>query len=639
MNLEEYERHHQFRYAELAKTISSILSAALARDKIYMLQQIKERAKSPLSLGKKLNALGLVKTETLEADVKDLAGCRIVFYTDMDVSRFLNSGIVETNFEVVETKVHYPARNSEDASNLYISNHYVVKLTADRLAFPEYAQFADMRCEVQIQTILNHSWAEMAHDTIYKQPDLGTFGVAQFEAIEGRMKKVARSYLLPAGYEFQKIVNDFQQLVRGKELHDNDALGAIAAAVDNNVRAEALETFAKHVLPFYGNLQDAYPDVLKGLVAGVVAAHRTAPAEIETPYGSFAGKTLAAILKKTADVLSHYRYVAPGETFDAVRQLYGLTHSEDDRKPLLQVAQALAKHNFRIWESSGPAAQQLVVERVAAMSDEECRATWHLLVPMLGEVLGTEVGGTSSTSTTVSFHRGAVVASGHLGQIRSKALDQLERLFALALHDKERGVVLMHMQTATRHPMGGNWGVELSLIVTSDTHRVIQFEQRVFAELSLGLRQSIEHRLHRDYLVFSSIPEHLAQSSPLVEAWEKVAEAALAFRDHANADPDFVMFKLLVGFESVYPPAWVNREFDYAEGEVYRDAEIAILLDNVTDVTVDEWFDRISRYARTESTDLATFPKFAEFIRRFSEQSPSVGFAFIQRMDETLGGL
>lgn len=40
----------------------------------------------------------------------------------------------------------------------------------------------------------------------------------------------------------------------GEALFDGDALEAIVNAVNNNVRLEALETFAESVLPFYDDL-------------------------------------------------------------------------------------------------------------------------------------------------------------------------------------------------------------------------------------------------------------------------------------------------------------------------------------------------------------------------------------------------
>ena len=72
-------------------------------------------------------------------------------------------------------------------------------VTALPRKLPEYANFAGMRCEIQVQTILNHAWAEMAQDTVYKAPKLGDFGARHFDSIKKRLHKVARKYLLPAG--------------------------------------------------------------------------------------------------------------------------------------------------------------------------------------------------------------------------------------------------------------------------------------------------------------------------------------------------------------------------------------------------------------------------------------------------------
>lgn len=648
MDFTEYKEALQLRYGELAKAISGILAAAINGDGGYRLQLIKERAKAPNSLHKKLLDLSMLDSRSLETDIKDLAGSRVVFYTDNDVAKFLSSGIVEGNFEVVDRKVHYPARDSEDATELYISSHFVVKLTNQRLALPEYTRFAGMQCEVQVQTILNHSWSEMAHDTIYKVPPLGDFGASHFKAIKERLAKVARKYLVPAGYEFQKIANDFESLVRGKRLHDSDALGAIVNAPDNNARADALEAFSKHVMPFFDGKEGQYQAVVEAVVAAAFAAHSTATKEITTAYGSWAGKTFDDILKACCQLLAGVRYSVPDEVFAAVRRLYPLATTDGSRRAVAELGSSLASHSSHVWETHGPAAQDLVVNTVANLSDQECLAAWGVLVTMLGEVLSANVSGTSGTSDTVSFHRGAVVASAQLEAVRAKAIDLLERLFAMASSDSERRAVLQSLHAATHMPMTGRYGAPLARLVASDACRVIDFCARVAAELSLTLRQSTEDRVHSLLRNFTPAPEWLTKDDDQLAAeWARVGDQARRFAKQVNADPDYSLFKVLVGFNSVYPPAWKDGEFGYAEAEAYREAETAELLTTVTAATAQEWLDRIRRYAQTESDDLATFPKLADFIRRASESCPEAGFAFVAATEgplssflpEMLGGL
>ena len=195
MDFETYSRSKLSDYAALAETIAGILRAALgASPESFRLQQVQHRAKDLESLRKKLEDRGIVATTLLEDEIKDLAGCRLIFYTNSDVTRFLQSGIIQDNFEVDwgRTKIHHPVPGQTEADNLFISNNYVLKLKADRTALPEYARFSSLLCEVQVQTTLNHAWAEMEHDIIYKKPALKGFGGKLFEAIEQRLRKIMK---------------------------------------------------------------------------------------------------------------------------------------------------------------------------------------------------------------------------------------------------------------------------------------------------------------------------------------------------------------------------------------------------------------------------------------------------------------
>ena len=53
-------------------------------------------------------------------------------------------------------------------------------------------------------------------------------------------------------------------------------------------------------------------------------------------------------------------------------------------------------------------------------------------------------------------------------------------------------------------------------------------------------------------------------------------EAILAFRDLINADPQYVRYKTLVGFDSVFPFDWERETPDYAATRQYRIVQIAL---------------------------------------------------------------
>jgi Region found in RelA / SpoT proteins len=177
----------------------------------------------------------------------------------------------------------------------------VLKLKADRTALPEYARFSGLWCEVQVQTTLNHAWSEMEHDIIYKKPVLEGFGGKLFEAIEQRLQKIMKAHLLPAGYEFQKVLDDYERLQSGKKLFDRGALKALAKCSDNNARHELLERFRDYVLPNYDDPQSVYPEIKDQLVAAVAAARLTKPRPIETPFGNYPGITVDRVVDVVAD--------------------------------------------------------------------------------------------------------------------------------------------------------------------------------------------------------------------------------------------------------------------------------------------------------------------------------------------------
>lgn len=635
MDIEEYERKGQTAYASFAKTVAAVLTAAINNEKSYRLQQVKNRAKQSTSLRKKLENRDIVSTTAIENDIKDLAGCRVIFYTNTDVTRFIKSGIIEQNFEVIATKHHYPQREVEEAAEFYISYHYLVRLQLGRITLPEYAQFADMQCEIQIQTILNHAWAEMAHDTIYKSPALGNFGGQEFDGIKKRMQMVARKYLLPAGHEFQKIAQDFQRLIEGKALFDDDALETIIQAVDNNIRAEALEKFAEYVLPFYDDLQAIYPEVIAKLIQAAGRARETPPATINTPYGSFPGKTYCDISKSITDILTRYRYLDIVATFDALCKLYSWSDNGAEQRHLLELGKELSKHHLRIWRQQGPIVQIKLVEHIETLSDEIRHSLQPLLTMMLCEILGAEVNGTTNSSTAVTFHRGSVVASDLLRVVREKAINLLKSQFSLVENEKEHRSILLALQAATNLPTTG-YSNELAQLVMDNTRTVIEFQTEIVSRLSLQLLQTTESQVHRCYQKFITLPETMRNDPDLVTASAQVTAAAQAFRITANNNPDFVIFKILIGYNSVFPAAWEDNEFRYKQAEIYRANEVQSLLASIDVENSDSWFDRINHYASIAPDDAAIFPTFSNFLEQLSEAQPAIAFNYIEKMNGPL---
>lgn len=96
----------------------------------------------------------------------DISGVRVVVFFDYDIERV--NLIIEENFSVDRA-------NSSNRDEILLINqvgyrsvHYVCDLGADRLRLREHQSLAHLKFEFQVRTVLQHAWAELAHDKNYK---------------------------------------------------------------------------------------------------------------------------------------------------------------------------------------------------------------------------------------------------------------------------------------------------------------------------------------------------------------------------------------------------------------------------------------------------------------------------------------
>jgi ppGpp synthetase/RelA/SpoT-type nucleotidyltranferase len=642
MNLAQYAAEQQDRYKDFAKLIEGMLEDSIRGNQQLRLQQVQSRAKNPASLKVKLESAGLLESNAIEDEVKDLAGCRLIFYTNSDVATFLSSGILQEHFEVVweRTKFHHPVPTVSEKSQLFISNNFVVELKEELAQRPEFERFRGIRCEVQVQTILNHAWSEMGHDILYKKPHLEGFGGRLMSDIDERMQKIMRDYLIPAGYEFQKVVNDFERLSSGKELFDEGPLLAIQNCQDNNELHERLTSFNKHVLPHFDDLEAIHNDVRNTILAAMMVAQTRKVRPIDIPYGQLEGHTSDQLMNLVADILDRLRYIGEEgviNTFDAICILYDGSTSDKQRERLISSAKKLSEYSLAVWQQAGgPVVQDILVKRIQALDLNSVRTTKAIVLEVLGQMLRPEVRGASSTYNTVTIKTGAVAPSDLLVKVRSTAIDILLSIFRGATSDKEKKAVLQKLSGASRPPTMGNYSNALFAITLNDTARIVRFLTDISAEQSYILLEEFEHECLWHYRRSNPVAPSMANDKEVVVARDELNEAILAFRDRVNADQRFVIFKTLIGYQAVFPPAWEDGDFDIHRTDKFRKKEITKLVDQITEKAAEEWFQIMSACANTQCDDLTTFPSFCRFLEQLGKAKPELIMNYLARLEDEL---
>lgn len=125
--------------------------------------QITDRIKDKTKLESKIVKKSHKYTKLSE--ITDVCGIRIITYFEDEVDKIA---------EIIKLEFNVDSKNSIDKRQLetdrfgYRSLHYVVSLKENRARLAEYKKYADLKVEIQIRTILQHSWAEIEHDIGYK---------------------------------------------------------------------------------------------------------------------------------------------------------------------------------------------------------------------------------------------------------------------------------------------------------------------------------------------------------------------------------------------------------------------------------------------------------------------------------------
>jgi len=146
-------------YSEAVEAIKEILDEKI-ENKEYKFQSINFRIKTKESLTRKIHDKGR-KYQRL-SDITDIVGVRIVTFMEDQVDIVAEK---IKDFFVVDEKNTIDKRKAVDPRSFgYMSLHYVVSFPLEE----RYKKFRGLRFEIQIRSLLQHTWATIEHDLGYK---------------------------------------------------------------------------------------------------------------------------------------------------------------------------------------------------------------------------------------------------------------------------------------------------------------------------------------------------------------------------------------------------------------------------------------------------------------------------------------
>lgn len=173
-------------------------------------------------------------------DITDQCGLRIILFYPSDV---------DIASKLIDDELHVLPEYSIDKRTLletdqfgYLSVHKVITLRENRSKLKEWSSFNSLKAEIQIRTVLQHSWAAISHELQYKHEKEipSTF----------RRKLVRLSGLLElADEEFQDLKDQRKELVT--QLTDDIAASnlSIELNLDSLLQYFATSEFVEKIIP------------------------------------------------------------------------------------------------------------------------------------------------------------------------------------------------------------------------------------------------------------------------------------------------------------------------------------------------------------------------------------------------------
>lgn len=150
------------KHSALTNAVALMIRGFLDRKKIDYLS-VEGRTKTAAGIREKIERKAYSDPKS---QLTDISGIRVITFFKSQVDEVC---------KVIEAEFNVDTKNSLDKSSLlgvdrlgYRSVHYVCDLGSKRMGMTEYSDYDGLKFELQVRTVLQHAWAELAHDRNYK---------------------------------------------------------------------------------------------------------------------------------------------------------------------------------------------------------------------------------------------------------------------------------------------------------------------------------------------------------------------------------------------------------------------------------------------------------------------------------------
>ncbi len=601
--IKEYERKEPPLYTEFSTTVKNILEIFIKESGLKF--QVFNRAKDKNSLSIKIDQkLKEGKVYTKLDDIEDLAGVRIVFYLESDKKRFIKLFIQEFRDCIVDHQTQYNPKG-------YRGDHFIFRFDESRSNSIEYRKFKNLKCEIQVSTVLFHAWSEVEHDIIYKpEGDEQLLKSLGLDDLKESFEELMAKHITAATFQLDYLNLKYKSIIKAGRILSSDFLKDIETSESNDEIYELLSVV--------GDFYYKKPEEILAISSLVISKKPIASRIIyRFDDGDLYGKSHIDILEKSIEMLSSIRYFRPNEALNLLAQLS--THEDlKIREKALSVVKKFAQYDYSVLTKSklGYQPQRMILDFILAWSPEKSIQHFDFVEIAIKELLSSSVEGTEmNDEKTLTIRFAAVDPTDYLKKIRRDTIDFVCNLYEKTseLQVKLRQVKILEEVTSTPHNV--KYGDNITEMIREDLeYLVVKYQKIIFGDTkdkivaNLGVAKEIEDRLY------------------WVNKWgENRIKSSVVLRDKILSDESYNLLRLLVG------NAIIEQEDDWKVAEKSRNEKLDSLMAAIDDSNYGDWSSKLDKITSQNKTISDwEFGPLRIFLQRLAKLKPDIAVRILE---------
>ncbi|MGG3940976.1 RelA/SpoT domain-containing protein [Peribacillus psychrosaccharolyticus] len=596
-------------FKDYCNTVAYIIKSLLNKNS-FEYQIVTNRVKTIQSIENKV-VKGFIPENINElTEIDDIIGCRVIFYLESDIEKFVS--LLYGEFTVKKNNLRY-------SENGYNASHLVVELEPKRLELMEYEKFSGLKCEIQLTTVLFHSWSEISHNIIYKMPEgLTEFDERSVKALKKEFEEVMKNHIKPASYTFEFINERFKNLKEGKKIFDLDFLQSIMHSNLRNELYENLRLLHQFIIEFGDKTPDDFNliEIIPGVIDKSKIINKTE--DTTTTSGKRYDYEHHHVVGVCLDILNEIRYYNIEQTLEILMDL-----ANDEEKKIrdksIEVLNNLSKYNLKVIEKIGYVPQLKMINKINNTTLEVKIRLFDFLEKLFLNLLNFEFHDYSLIEyNKIGIQSGEIGVNEHLIKVRKQVITQLKELFESSRTEKVRLSCLKVLMEATKLPRKGNFDEDIEVLVLNNIDDIFDW-----------LSQQYENYKLKEIKVLDGNINRLIKQYPSMNNIEKL----ITLESLIKGNRDYDVFKTLVGYDLSY-----GRELGWREVREQRNNKTFEYFEDIYLDNYSTWEVIILSIAECySSTEEGEFLNFRKFLFDLGKIKSDFAKELISKNEEKLG--